>query len=67
MAYTPPPHRPAPVSAVFGGSDGSTTLNGVNGVEVFVIGDHTYAIVTAYNDGSVQIMDVTDPVRPSPV
>ena len=34
---------------------------------VFNSGGRTYAIVTAYNDDNVQIMDVTDPVRPAPV
>ena len=61
------PARPAPVSAVFGGSGGFATLNGVNGVEVFGSGNRTYAIVTATRDDAVQIMDITDPARPAPV
>ena len=61
------PARPAPVSAVFDGSEGFDALDLASGVEVFGSGDRTYAIVTGHNDDGVQIMDITDPVNPAPV
>ena len=36
-------------------------LNGATGVNTFVIGTKTYAIVTAAGDSGVQIIDVSDP------
>ena len=59
--------NPAPVSAVFDGSGGFDALYGAEDVEVFWSGNRTYAIVTAFSDGGVQIMDVTDPANPVPV
>ena len=35
-------------------------MDGANDMAFFGSGGRTYAIVTTYNDGSVQIMDVTD-------
>ena len=61
------PARPAPISAVFDGSGGFDALRWPNDVDVFGSGNHTYAIVAASYDGSVQIMDITDPARPAPI
>ena len=61
------PGRPVPVSAAFDGSGGFVALAGANDMAVFGVGNRTYAIVTAYNDNGVQIMDITDPGRPVPV
>lgn len=36
-------------------------------VEVFDVEDHTYAIVTGYRADSVQIINITNPVKPWPV
>ena len=45
--------------------DGTNTdnleLNGVYGITTFVSGGHTYAVVAAYLDDGVQILNVTDP------
>ena len=60
------PARPTPVSAVFDGSNGFDALDGAIDVEVFDSGGRTYAIVAAYWDGGVQIMDITDPANPTP-
>ena len=59
--------HPSPVSAVFDGSGGFSALEYPNDVEVFSQGDRTYAIVTALNDDGVQIIDITNPIHPSPV
>ncbi|MCE2509241.1 MAG: hypothetical protein J4G04_08130 [Nitrosopumilaceae archaeon] len=58
---------PAPVSAVFDGSGGFSALGGAYNVEVFEGGGRTYAIVAAWGDDGVQIMDITNPVHPAPV
>ena len=36
-------------------------------MEVFTQGGRTYAIVTAWGDDGVQIIDITNPIHPSPV
>ena len=43
------------------GVNGFTELNGARGVDTFVIGASTYAIVTAKVDDGVQIIDISDP------
>ena len=40
-----------------------TILNDVRGVDTFVIGSSTYAIVTSKADNGVQIIDVSDPTN----
>ena len=42
-------------------SDGSLELDGAGGIAIFGNDTHTYAAVTGYEDGGVQILDVTDP------
>ena len=66
MDITNPIH-PSPVSAVFDGSGGFSALNYAVGVEVFTQGGRTYAIVAAVHDHGVQIMDITNPIHPTPV
>ena len=61
------PIHPSPVSAVFDGSGGFSALDGAEDVEVFTQGGRTYAIVAAYTDDGVQIIDITNPIHPSPV
>ena len=58
------PIRPIPVSAVSDGSGGLGELYGANDVEVFSQWGRTYAIVTTLGDDGVQIMDITNPIRP---
>ena len=43
------------------GSNGFTRLNGARGVDTFVIGSSTYAIVASKADNGVQMIDVSDP------
>ena len=43
------------------GSNGFTRLNGARGVDTFVIGSSTYAIVASFADYGVQIIDISDP------
>ncbi len=61
------PANPVPVSAAFDGSGGFDALGGANDVVVFDSGNRTYAIVAAWDDGAIQIMDITNPANPVPV
>lgn len=42
-------------------------LEGAWDVDVFNVGDHTYAIATGYRTDSVQIINITNPIKPWPV
>jgi len=41
--------------------NGFTELDGARGVDTFVIGGSTYAIVASFDDDGVQIIDISDP------
>ena len=61
------PAQPVPVSAVFDNFEGFSALDGAHGVAVFDKEGRIYAIVTAWEDDGVQIMDITNPAQPVPV
>ena len=52
-----------PSAITAAGSIGATALklDGASGIVVFESGGSTYAAVAAYNDGGVQVLDITDP------
>ena len=54
------------VAFVVDGVDGFEELAGPKGITVATIGSSTYALVSAYDDNGVQIIDITDPFNPSP-
>ena len=54
-----------PVAAIADGAN--TMLYGAFDLDLFEIGGRTYAAVTAYTDGSIQIIELTDPASPSPI
>ena len=57
---------PASPAALAHISDNSTTNLAYSlGVDVFAIGGRTYAIVTAWSDNGIQILNVTDPASPA--
>ena len=58
---------PLPVANMTEGQDGFYTLGGAHGVAVTRIGTDTYAVVAAHNDNGIQIIDITNPAKPSPV
>ena len=66
MDVTDPAHA-MPAFAALDGSGDFSALGGAIDAEVFVVGSRTYVAVAAMNDGGLQIMDVTDPVRTAPV
>ena len=45
------------------GVNGFTLLDAANGVDTFVIGSSTYAIVASHHDDGVQIIDISDPAN----
>jgi hypothetical protein len=61
--------NPASPSAVASVTDGTTypALNGARGITTVVIGEKTYALVAAYSDDGVQIIDISNPASPSAV
>ena len=67
------PANPVPVASfgdgdrVDGVSKAFDELKGANGITTVTIGTGTYALVTAYDDDGVQIVNITDPANPVPV
>ncbi len=59
------PASPTPVANL--GDDSSTLLRGAYGVDIFTIGDNTYAAVASNDEKGLQLVDVTDPANPTPV
>ena len=58
------PANPAAVSSVTDGAGGFDTLNGASSVDTATIGNRHYALVAAFFDDGVQIIDITDPANP---
>ena len=60
------PARPSPVAAL---TDGQAypELDGAHSITTTRIGDSHYALVASIRDDGVQIINITDPARPSPV
>ena len=57
---------PLPVSAVTDGAGGFENLNVTWGVAIADIAGNTYAVVAAYYDDGIQIINITDPYGPKP-
>ena len=57
------PYNPTNVSSI---TDGTRypTLNGTTSITTTTIGGSTYALVTAFDDDGVQIINITDPYNP---
>ena len=60
------PANPVPVSGAIDGRDGFDSLDGPRDIAVVELSGRTYALVAAYSDDAVQIIDVTDPAMPLP-
>ena len=61
------PTNPTGVASAIDGANGFDQLGLAWGVDTFVIGDKTYAIVTDYNDDGFQVIDLSDPTNPAAV
>ena len=60
------PYKPTPASNVINDLDGFTTLTSPNYITTITTGSLTYALVTAFADDGVQIINITDPYKPTP-
>ena len=65
------PYRPSPIGSGADGSDGYEELDGASGVKTFSMTDNnnitsTYAIIASEDDDGFQIINMTDPLTPSP-
>ena len=60
------PYNPTNVSSI---TDGTRypTLNGTTSITTATIGGSTYALVTAFDDDGVQIINIDDPYNPTNV
>ena len=60
------PQRPTATAAIFENIQSNfTEILGAYDVSTVKIGSYTYAIVAAYDDDGVQIINITDPQRPT--
>jgi len=58
------PSNPTPTASIT--DSRSLALDGASSITTEEIGGRTYALVAAYVDNGVQIIDITDPTNPSP-
>ena len=61
------PYLPEVVYTMTDDSGGYERLKGASDIETVTISGRTFAVITAFEDDGVQIVDVTDPARPKPV
>ena len=61
------PFDPKAVTAIEDGADSFDRLDGAWSITTVVIGGRTYALVAAYHDDGVQIIDISDPFDPQAV
>ena len=61
------PENPSPTASVTEGVDGFEELRGARSVDTVVIGGSTYALVAAFADSAVQVIDITNPASPRPI
>ena len=60
------PSSPTAVSNVTDGLGGYTTLDYARSITTATINSSTYALVVSTNDNGVQIINITDPYKPTP-
>ena len=60
------PASPSPVANITDGDD-YPILNGSRAITTVTLDSFTYALVTAFNDNGIQIINITNPASPSPV
>ena len=61
------PYLPLPVSVFYNNTDSEVKLNGATDIEIILDDDEAYALVTAYNDNAIQIINITSPVTPTKI
>ena len=60
------PSHPVPAAGLTDGEGGFEELEGSRSIAATKIGEGYYALVAAYDDRGIQIIDITDPANPSP-
>lgn len=55
------PFSPVPLQTIHDDDIEDTTLDGTSDIEVMKINDGYYVLATAYEDGGIQILNITDP------
>lgn len=58
------PREPTPAAAVRNGRAGFAMLAGAHSVDTAALGGRTYAVVSAYEGGGIQLIDVSRPAGP---
>lgn len=61
------PTAPVPVASIRNGEGGFEALAGPFDIEVVTASGATYALVVGWSDGTVQVIDMSDPSSPVPV
>ena len=61
------PAHPVLISGIRDDGSAATLLEGARGVDTFVTGGSTYAVVAAHGDSGLQLVDIADPSDPSPI
>lgn len=61
------PYQPYIVSSIYDNQDGYDMLGGASDIETVSVSGRDFAVVAAFDDGGIQIIDVTDPANPAPV
>ena len=59
------PASPSPIASLT--DTALTALDSARDVAIFTTAGRTYAVVAAYDDDGIQIIDLTDPAGPSPI
>ena len=60
------PAAPTPVAAIADDTGGFTALGNAHEVAVAQISGRTYAVIAAFGDDGIQIVDITEPAAPTP-
>ena len=61
------PNAPVPAASIRKGQDGLASTTYPASVEIFAADSRTYAMIAGQGDHIIQIIDVTDPLSPTPV
>ena len=61
------PYQPRIVYTMTDDTGGYERLDGASDIETVILSGRTFAVITAFDDDGIQIVDVTDPANPAPV
>ena len=61
------PYQPRIAYTMTDDTGGYERLDGASDIETVILSGSTFAVITAFDDDGIQIVDVTDPANPTPV